>query len=183
MASFDSEAGQPISRRLAGFARRQALRPRVLVSRWRLDQDLAAGVDSGSRPSLGLRADQLLRPRSRRRLANSLKRIVDDFDADRGWWLTAAVPFVRDQVAEARDTLLWLAEALLTAEEIHPRGVALATRLLTDPDSPLYVRSARGALQRQAQTALDQLVGRPNATPEAWEPWSSWASGVSDDGR
>jgi len=112
-----------------------------------------------------------------------LKRIVDDFDADRGWWLTAAVPFVRDQVAEARDTLLWLAEALLTAEEIHPRGVALATRLLTDPDSPLYVRSARGALQRQAQTALDQLVGRPNATPEAWEPWSSWASGASDDRR
>jgi hypothetical protein len=32
----------------------------------------------------------------------------------------------------------------------------------------VYVRSARGALERQVQKALDLLVGEERACPEAW---------------
>lgn len=176
MASVDPGAARRPSRRPADLARRQALKLRVLVRRTQLDQEIAAGVDPGSRPALALRAAQLLRPRNRRRLAASLERLIEELDADRDWF-SAAIPFLRDQVAEARGTLLSLARALRVAERIQPRGLAMVDRLLRDPDSPLYVRSARGALQLQARTALDCLLGQRQAWPEAWS-----ASSLSTDG-
>jgi hypothetical protein len=163
---------------VADLARRPALKLRVFIRRTRLDEELAEGIDPGSRPALALRAIQLVRPRYRRRLAGSVERIVADFDADRGFWLSAAVPFLRDQVAEARGTLLALANALRTAERVHPRGVALVSRLLLDPaSSPLYVRSARGALQLKAQAALDCLLSERQAREEAWVASSAWKGG------
>jgi hypothetical protein len=102
-------------------------------------------------------------------LAVSLERLIKELDADRGWWFSAAIPFMRDQAAEARGTLLLLARALRTAERVHPRGVAMVDKLLRDPSSsPLYVRTARGALQLRAQTALACLV-----------PTSAWSGNGS----
>jgi hypothetical protein len=167
VASGGSVAARPLGRRLLDLARRrQVLRLQVLVSRTRLAWELADGADPASRPVLAQRAAQLLRPRYRRRLAVSLERLIKELDADRGWWFSAAIPFMRDQAAEARDTLLLLARALRTAEQVHPRGVAMVDKLLHDPaSSPLYVRTARGALQLRAQTALACLLVPTSAWP------------------
>jgi len=131
---------------------------RAMVFRGALDGRLAAGLDPDSDPALALRARRLIRSRNRRRLARSVEHLVEEVDADRNWWLSAAVPVLRDQVVEARGTLVALAGALRDAEAVTPRGVAMTLRLLTDPASPLYVRTATGALQLQATAALEALL-------------------------
>lgn len=168
MRSVGSLAARPLGLRLTDLARRQVLRLQVLVSRTRLAWELADGADPASRPVLALRAEQVVRRRYRRRLATSLERLVDELDADRRPGLSAAIPFMRDQAAEARGTLLLIAGALRTAEHVYPRGVGMVDKLLCDPaSSPLYVKSVRGALQLQAQTALDYMVGERQARPDA----------------
>lgn len=159
MASFESVAVQSLRGRLADLARRPSLHLRVLLSHLRLDAALASGVDPDSDPALALRATQLLGGRYRRRLAASIEHLVEELEADRAYRLSAAVPVVRDQAAEARGTLLSLAEVLRAVKTVQPRGVAMADALMRDPASPLYLRTARGALQLRAGSALDCLLG------------------------
>jgi hypothetical protein len=154
-------ARQLQGRPLADLGRRPALRLRVLATRGHLDGQLAAGADPDGTETLKLRAAQLLRPRYRRRLATAVEHLVDELEVHRGHRLSSAVPFLRDQVAEARSTLVSLASVLRASERVHPRGVAMVWRLLSDPASPLYLRTAPGGLERHAQVALDCLVGQP----------------------
>jgi hypothetical protein len=139
-----------------------ARRIRIAVCHWQLDEEIAAGVDPGARPELALRAAQLVRPRHRRRLARCAERLVADYDAGTGWRLTASVPFVREQVAEARGTLLELAAVLRGDVPVAARGVALLAELLTDSSSPVYIRTANGALELKARAALYNLDGSLN---------------------
>lgn len=136
-----------------------ARRIRVAACHWQLDEEIAAGVDPGARPELRVRAAQLVRPRHRRWLARCAERLVAEYDAGAGWRLTASVPFVRDQVGEARGTLLELAALLRSDAPVDARGVALLSQLLSDSSSPIYVRTANGALQLKAQAALYNLGG------------------------
>jgi hypothetical protein len=87
-----------------------------------------------------------------------VEHLVDDLDSDPGAYVSSAVPFQLDQVAEARGTLRALAGALRDVDSVDPRGVAMTLRLITDPTSPLYVRTARGALQLRAHAALSRLL-------------------------
>jgi hypothetical protein len=60
----------------------------------------------------------------------------------------------------ARGELLKLAADLRSAEAVQPQGVAAAWRLLTDTeDSPLYVRTERGALQLCVEGVRVCLLG------------------------
>lgn len=168
-----SAQSQRSAQELAILAMRQALRPAAFVHRFRLDAELAAGADPRSHALLELRAGQLVRSRYRRRLATSVERLVRDVDAGRGYWFSAAIPFLHDQVAEARETLLAIAATLRAAEEVRPRGVAMVAQLLMDTTtSPLYVASARGALQLEAHAAVECMLGERR-------PWFK----VGPDGR
>jgi hypothetical protein len=167
VASIESVAGGARGNRLASLLRRPALRLRVLATRAHLDRELAVGVNPSSRPSLDLRAAQLIRPRYRRRLAAALEHLVDEVDAGRRPRLSSAVPFRHDQVADARATLLSLTQVLRSSEAVHPRGVAMVWRLLSDPASPLYLPTAGCDVEQQAQVALDCLVGQPWTAPGA----------------
>jgi hypothetical protein len=138
--------------------RRQALKLRVWLSRWQLDEELIAGAMPTGRPALALRSEQLLDPEHRSSLATRIGCMIDEFDASQRR-LSAAVPFDCDQVATARGELLALADALLTAETPDPGAVAMAVRLLRDTESALYGSSIDGALQRQAHTIRQLLVG------------------------
>jgi hypothetical protein len=153
-------------RSLARLLERQALRLEVRWSHWSLDERLAAGFDPASDPALALRAAQLRSPRRRRRLAAWLERLVSDSEVT---WsgMSAAVPIVRGQVSEARDSLLRLAKALRDAGRVRPRGVAMVERLLTDADSVIYTKSARGAVELQVQAALGALVEERDTVAEA----------------
>jgi hypothetical protein len=152
-------ARQLSGHRFADLGRRQVLMLRVLATRTRLDAELADGVDPHSTATLELRATQLLRPRYRRHLAAAL----DDrlMAALRGPVWSSALPVVREQIEEASGTLLSLAQVLRASECVHPRGVAMVLRLLCDGDSPIYLQTVPGALERQARLALDCLVGQP----------------------
>ena len=153
---------------IVAVTRDRALRLRVRCFHWELDSRLADGVDPASDPALAVRAAQLLSARHRRRLADAVERVVREADATPHPSFSVVLGIARDQVAEARGSLLFLAHLLRHAEGIGPRGVAIAERLLTDGGSAVYVGSVRGALALRVQTALDCLVGPDNATPEAW---------------
>lgn len=157
MAHIDSVGARAIGSRIGDLGRRPALNLRVLLSHWRLDHELARGVVPNGEPELALRAAQVVRPRHRRQLAAALKRLVAEADADKKVF-TAALPVQREQVLVARDVLLAVADVLLAAESVTPRGVAMVWVLLTDVESPIYTRSARGALHLKMRVARDCLV-------------------------
>lgn len=180
MASIGPAATRPRRPRFADFGRLQALRLTVFVRRVELDGELASGLDPASHPARALRAAQLLRPRSGRRLASALKRLVEELDSQAPPRLSPAVPFLVDQVGKARAILLSLVHALRADLPIRPRGAALVRALLEDPASALYSGTARGALRLQAQTALDCLLGERQ--PSAGSRRSSAAIGGASNG-
>jgi hypothetical protein len=104
-----------------------------------------------------VRAGQLRSTRHRHRLAASVEALVHAADEARTG-ATAAVPVVREQVAEARDSLSLLAGLLRGAETVEPRGVAIVQRLLTDGGSVLYSDTSRGAAELQVRAAIDWLT-------------------------
>ena len=141
-----------------GRTRSRALsRAKAALFRGRIDAKLARGADPEGDPALARRARQLTRARSRRRLAASVDRLVAEVDYDPGGRLSSAVPVRRDQVAEARATLVAIAGALRDLDSVDPRGVALVLRLITDPASPLYSGTGR-ALRLEAGEALERLL-------------------------
>jgi hypothetical protein len=141
---------------------------KAALFRGRLDAELAAGADPESDPALARRARRLTSARYRRRLAVSVERLVDEIEADPGA-LSSAIPVRREQVAEARVTLLSIAGALRDVDAVGPRGVALTLRLITDPASPLY-SSTTEALQHKAREALNCLIAGS-------QPWSALPPG------
>jgi hypothetical protein len=148
-----------------------------LQARWRhlsLDEKLAAGYDPAGEPALAKRAEQLCSPRHRRKLAAWIVRIADERDRNGYAGVSAAVPIVREQVAAARGSLLELAEVLRGAQPVRPRGVAIVQRLLSDGNSDMYTKTARGAVAIQVQAAMralnagyaDSALSSASATPE-----------------
>jgi hypothetical protein len=149
-------------------AKHLALRLWVRLFHWNLDSRLAAGVDPATERRLEVRSAQLVSPRHRRRLADTLERVVREADAAPAPSFSVVVGTARDQVAEARSSLLFVAYILRHVDRAGSRGVAIIERLLTDGGSELYLGSFDGALAFRVQTALDCLVGPNNASPEAW---------------
>jgi hypothetical protein len=145
-----------------------ALRLRVRLFHWELDQRLAAGADASASPELAARAAQLVSLRHRQRLADGLERIVRTADAAPHPTFSVVLGTARDQVVEARGSLLFLTHVLRNADRVAPRGAAIVDRLLTDGGSVLYVGGVRGAVALRVQSALDSLVGRQDASFEAW---------------
>ena len=136
MAAFASPLGDPA---------RPAVRVQVLVHRWRLDHELAAGADPRSSDARTLRAAQLVRPR----LADDLRRAVTAPGRPRG----AGVPVCRAEVLDAAPALLALADDLDDVRDPAARGVALTLALLRDGGGPLYRPSGPGRLHDAAEEA------------------------------
>jgi hypothetical protein len=115
-----------------------ALRLRVYVTRTRLDRQLVAGCPCESTAALALRARQLIDRRTRQGVARNLRRVVAYADRSERRAPFSAVVIDCAAVRAGREALLGLAERLEEAAPVHPRGVVLARRLLTDGiDSPL----------------------------------------------
>ena len=146
------EAGCPIARTARPWDR--------LVVRLRafsLDRDLAAGASPDASVALALRAQMLVRPRYRRDLARSVRRV-----------LTAAtqsplrsrvpVPVCRDRVKESSQEFADLIRGLLAAGPVAPRGVAQASMLVADASGPLYRRAGAGDLRARVRDAADALI-------------------------
>jgi len=133
--SFPSSHGGRLASARAGFA----LRVRLWLTRGRLDQRIVTGHPLDSGAATALRARQLSEPRTRQRLARSLRGIVAYADRVEGRSLFSAVVIDRAAVSADREAILGLAERLEAEDPVNPRGIVLARRLLTDGiASPLY---------------------------------------------
>ena len=139
--------------------RNPILRLRVRLSHWSLDARLAAGFDLASDPALAMRAGQLRSRRHRLRLASWLERLARDAGAGRPDGVASAAPIAREQILEARDSLIEAARLLRESEPVRSQGVAMIERLLRDARSVLYAETARGAAELQLRAALGYLVG------------------------
>jgi hypothetical protein len=102
-------------------------------------------------PLLRLRLAAWRQDRSRRAMADSLERAVEEAGRSRG--LSAAVP-VRAEALTAREDLLALAARLRTTPVPPPRALMLSRRLALDGTSPLFNPEAAGTLRGAVNEAL-----------------------------
>lgn len=121
-----------------------------------LDHALAAGASPDSAASLSLRAEQLIRAGTRRKLARSLRRLIRDASR-RSLSPGPRVPLCRRKVLASRELLLELAERLSSQEPVDARGVAQLRLLLIGVVGPLYDDPGADDLEPILQSALEAL--------------------------
>jgi hypothetical protein len=133
-------ASATIERPPASSVGRPGLLPRLSerLHGWHLDRELARGVRPESDRALALRAERLLKPKSRERIAEALEHLLED-DSELAS-LSAKAPVSVSIILAARPELESLAGAL-RSDDCEVRGVALARLLIVDGASPLYGRS------------------------------------------
>jgi hypothetical protein len=147
------------------------VRLRVRWNRRELDAALADGVNPGKSEELALRAAQLAEPATRARIAagiENLFRLATEGPGPRATTAMVVSTFDRHRVAANRPGLAALA-ARLRGEGPHTvRGLAMASILLDDDESPLYDR-----------TTVDELEPAVRATIWALDPASQMGRLVS----
>jgi len=143
------------------YPHRIVLRDRIFArlhaDRW--DHQLARGTAPESSAPLTLNAQVVVSAATRRRLASSLTRIVEDAEG-RGApdWNALGPRHHFAHVAPTRGEIAVLIGLLLAPVPVSARGVALVRIRLTDGGSPLYRRSDAQDLRteiRKATRALD----------------------------
>ena len=145
---------------------RSARSPRCPKRRWedravarvlapRLDRELARGIPPWSSGAHAARAVQLTGDRTRRAMARSVERLIEDVEKPRSRFMSAVVSPCADQVRHAMPLILTLASRLRSAEPVNARGVAQLSRLLSDGGGPCYVR-----VHPEALTLALQQVSR-----------------------
>lgn len=146
------EAGCPIAR-----AARPWDRIAVRLRAFSLDRDLAAGASPDASVALALRAQMLVRPRYRRGLARSARRVLTAA-AQSPFGSRLAVPVCRDRVRDSSEEFADLIGRLLAAGPVAARGVAQASVLVADASGPLYRRASAGDLRARVRDAADALI-------------------------
>jgi hypothetical protein len=134
-----------------------------LRARWagtELDHRLAEGAAPDSDRLLKLRAARLVTPAARARAATGLEGVVATVDKPSNP-LSAAVPVRRRPLRGARHDLMALAGDLRHMPAVHPRGVAMAGLLITDPCSPLYTATSSDEILRTIHEATHWLSAGP----------------------
>jgi hypothetical protein len=130
----------------------------------RLDRDLASGVSPDSSAPLALRAQALVRPSTRRSLAQCLQQLLAEANHPGPPRLGGTrVRVKRERVLYAAAGLQLLIDRLVTPGPVPARGVALVRVLLTDGAGPLYYRGAD-----------DDLIALILAAVEHLAPLSGW---------
>src|ERR1700722_5596926 len=89
-----------------------------------LDRRLAEGIEATRSPVYAARGSQLTNGKSRRTLARSLERLVEEVDEPAPLSFSTVVRPSRVRVQNARPELLMLAAALRSDEPLPPRGIA-----------------------------------------------------------
>jgi hypothetical protein len=131
----------------------------------RLDRELASGAPIAGSRDRSLRAHQLVTPRTRRRVAASLRAAIRDARSARPLRLGSRVPVCREAVLPLSEALTGLAERLESPAEVNPRGVARLFELITDGTGPLYQRSPDHPLDAAIWEIVDALQLCP---PHEW---------------
>jgi hypothetical protein len=148
---------QPSGDHDAELVMRRARLGERFTARWaarRLDEQLARGAAPEAGASLTLRTQILGDPRTRRALARSLRRVLDDARRGRRPG-RARIPTMRAEVLAAAPELERIAELLAGPGLLGASGLAQVHLLLANGASPLYLRRVTNGLQRAAESALE----------------------------
>lgn len=135
------------------------LRLRVHLTRGTLDRQIASGRPYLSTPALALRAHQLAEPRTRRRVARTLREIVEYADRRAAGAVFSAVVVEPVAVRNARHPILGLVERLEGPAQLNPAGIARAQVLITDGLSPLFDRNSPRTATQAIYEVQDALEG------------------------
>ncbi len=131
----------------------------------RLDADLAAGRPPEASPRHAARARRLVTPRMRDGLASNWEHLLSTAQHPTGGRSNRA-PIRRGRVQRAESEIREMIAALRATGPIPARGVAIATRLLTDGASPIYNPRGSSDLTTTVALALEHL---DPAAPLAYE--------------
>jgi hypothetical protein len=134
------------------------------VRAYKLDHDIAAGASPESSALLALRAQALVRPAMRQRLARSLEHLREGAEPRPGPQPSGLrVRVRRDRILGAADALQILIDRLVAPAPVPARGVAGVRILLIDGAGPLYYPSDNDNLSAHVLEIVEQL-----------EPLDSW---------
>jgi hypothetical protein len=140
-------------------------RLRVQFHKGRLDLQVADGYGADPVEDRALRAEQLARMRTRRRLARTVRARVKDAERPAVPHLSAAVPLSRRTVVRWREGLLGLADRLERPGPVNPCGVARLLVLLTDGTGPLYEPGAADRMSDAVWWIADGFALDADARP------------------
>ena len=112
-------------------------RLRVRLRRDGLDRRIAAGEDTHADADLGRRAAQLSEPDTRRRIAATIDRLIDEAAGPPARF-SSKVPLARGAIVTCAPRLCEIAGRLEGDQQVAARGVAQAAMLVREGDSPLY---------------------------------------------
>ena len=121
-----------------------------------LDEALARGVPPETSARLALRARRLTALSRRRATADGLRRVMRETCRGVPPSQARISPRLR-QVIAASDELIRLADGLASPGPVAARGVAQASRLLTDGTGPLYDGNSTANLRARVASAADNL--------------------------
>jgi hypothetical protein len=145
------------------------LRLRVRLTHHRLDRQISAGDPFEETPEMALRARQLAEPRTQQEIARNLRRAMRYAERQGSRGALSCVVTRPSAVRAGKPALAELAEQLERGGSVNPRGVVLATTLLTDAASPLFDPHCERAVSeavREVQHALEEAP-RMNLGPLA----------------
>jgi hypothetical protein len=140
--------------------RRNRLRARLHANR--LDHELADGASPDSTVARALRAQALVRPEVRLRLADSIERLLAVSPSFTGRTLATSDPELHRRMREAADELNELIRYLRTPGPVAAQGVAKVRVLLTDGTGPMY--RGGGGLRHVVREAIAALELNANWT-------------------
>jgi hypothetical protein len=137
-----------------------ALRVTVFVTRGALDQKIAGAHRDESSAALELRTRQLIHPRSRQRVAQYLRGIVDSAARIGSRRVLSAAVIDPAAVTGGRRPILRLAQQLEGRAPVSARGVVLARALLTDGCGPLFNPACGRSVDQAVAEAEDALLAK-----------------------
>lgn len=151
---FDGSAGRAGSLHAATVWPWDRAIARLLAPR--LDRQLAAGQAPESGRYLATRARQLVSPTLRRTLGQNWGGVLDRASKP-PTSRTARVQLPGERVIGAEHELRTMIERLSAPVPTPARGVAMASRLLSDGAGPLYNRRCQVGLNAALQQVIDEL--------------------------
>lgn len=130
-----------------------------LLTRWRadvLDAQLATGQPPEGDRHRAVRATALVAPQRRRELASCWQRVLERATGVPDL-IDSRVPLQRSEVLAAADDIRAMVAALRVTGPVPARGVAIASRLLSDGLGPLYNSRGHPDLRTTVCAAIRHL--------------------------
>jgi hypothetical protein len=121
-----------------------------------LDRRLAAGVPPESGRLVAARAERLVSVRERRKLVREWEGVLERAHTT-PQARSPRAPLCRDRVIAAESDARAMLSALSSPLPVPARGVAMASRLLSDGTGPLYNRNGAASLSLALRSVTAQL--------------------------